>query len=83
MLIARFLPVVRHLISIPADFYRLPFPNDLRVRADGTLDLSDFPRPGLTLLGVDLVDLYADAAEADFAGFASIDVVSFRFSAVR
>ena len=64
-----------------ADFYRLPFPNDLRVRADGTLDLSDFPRPGLTLLGVDLVDLYADAAETDFAGFASIDVVSFRFSA--
>lgn len=64
-----------------ADFYRLPFPNDLRARADGTLDLSDFPRPGLTLLGVDLVDLYADAAEADFGGFASIDVVSFRFSA--
>jgi hypothetical protein len=32
------------------------------------------------LLGVDLVDLYADAAEADFGGFASIDVVSFRFS---
>jgi hypothetical protein len=56
-----------------ADFYRLPFPNDLRVRADGTLDLSDFPRPGLTVLGVDLVDLYADAAEADFGGFASID----------
>ena len=51
------------------------------MRADGTLDLSDFPRPGLTLLGVDLVDLYADAAEADFAGFASIDVVSIRFSA--
>ena len=63
-----------------ADFYRLPFPNDARVRADGTLDLSDFPRPGLTVLGVDLVDLYADAAEADFAGFASVSVVSFRFS---
>lgn len=63
------------------DFYRLPFPNDIRVKADGTLDLSDFPRPGLSPLGVDLVDLYADAAEADFAGFASIDVVSFRFSA--
>ncbi|MBK9031006.1 MAG: hypothetical protein IPL61_06670 [Myxococcales bacterium] len=63
-----------------ADFYRLPFPNDARIKADGTLDLSDFPRPGQTALGVDLVALYADAAEADFAGFASISVASFRFS---
>lgn len=63
-----------------ADFYRLPFPNDARINADGTLDLSDFPRPGLSLLGVDLVDLYADAAAADFDGFASLSVTSFRFS---
>lgn len=62
------------------DFYRLPFPNDARINADGTLDLSDFPRPGLSLLGVDLVDLYADAAAADFEGFASLAIVSFRFS---
>jgi hypothetical protein len=63
-----------------ADFYRLPYPSDVRVAADGTLDLSDFPRPGLSPLGVDLVDLYADAAAADFAGFPSIAVASFRFS---
>lgn len=63
-----------------ADFYRLPFPNDVRVQPDGTLDLSDFPRPGLSLLGLDLVDLYADAAAEDFDGFASLTTASFRFS---
>jgi predicted esterase len=64
----------------PADFFRLPFPNDARVRSDGTLDLSDFPRPGPTPLGVDLVDLYADTLSADFTGFSSVAAVTFRFS---
>ncbi len=27
------------------DFYALPFPNDLRKRSDGTVDLSAYPRP--------------------------------------
>src|SRR5262249_48640196 len=44
-----------------ADFFRLPFPSDVRVGANGKLDLSDFPRPGKSLLGVDLVDMYANA----------------------
>ena len=47
----------------PADFFRLPFPNDARVGADGALDISDFPRPGPTPLGVDLVKLYVDASK--------------------
>lgn len=62
------------------DFYRLPFPNDARIKADGTLDLSDFPRPGLSMLGVDIVDLYADALAADFDGFSSVAPMIFRFS---
>lgn len=66
--------------AAPPDFFRLPFPNDARIRADGTLDLSDFPRPGLSFLGVDLVDLYADALDADFEGFSSVAPVTFRFS---
>jgi hypothetical protein len=64
----------------PADFYRLPFPNDARVDAAGHLDMSDFPRPGVGLLGIDLVDLYVDALVADFAGFSSTATVTFRFS---
>jgi hypothetical protein len=63
-----------------ADFYRLPFPNDARVNDDGTLDLSDFPRPGKSILGVDLVDLYATALSQDFDGFSTIAPVTFRFS---
>ncbi|HKA89700.1 MAG TPA: Ig-like domain-containing protein [Haliangiales bacterium] len=28
---------------LPADFFALPFPNDLRLKADGLVDLSNFP----------------------------------------
>jgi hypothetical protein len=65
----------------PKDFFRLPFPNDARVSAEGKLDLSDFPKPGPTPLGVDLVQLYVDTWTADFDGFSSIGVTTFRFSA--
>src|SRR5262245_12214911 len=64
----------------PADFYRLPFPNDARVTA-GALDISDFPRPGPTPLGVDLVGLYVDTWTADFDGFSAAAGITFRFSA--
>lgn len=63
-----------------ADFYRLPFPNDARVAADGTVNLSDFPRPGQNALGIDIVDLYVDALVEDFSGFSGVAAVSFRFS---
>jgi hypothetical protein len=64
----------------PADFFRLPFPNDVRVTA-GKLDISDFPTPGVGVLGVDFVRLYADAWTADFDGWSPIAPVTFRFSA--
>lgn len=40
--------VALHSLSeTPEDFYDLPFPSDLRLRPDGTLDLSRYPRlPG-------------------------------------
>lgn len=63
----------------PADFFRLPFPNDIRAFA-GKLAIADFPKPGPTPLGVDLVQLYVDAWTADFDGFSSIGVVTFRTS---
>lgn len=65
----------------PADFYRLPFPNDARVDATtGSVYLDDFPRPGPSFLGVDLIDLYVDALQADFRGWSSVAAVTFRFS---
>jgi hypothetical protein len=65
----------------PKDFYRLPFPNDARVNTDGKLDLTDFPQPGPTPLGVDLVQLYVQTWTEDFDGFSTIGVTTFRFSA--
>ncbi|MEO6953782.1 MAG: hypothetical protein ABI321_18415 [Polyangia bacterium] len=64
-----------------ADFLRLPFPSDLRVDESGALDLSDFPRPGPMVVGVDLVALYADALTASFDGWSPIAPITFRWSA--
>lgn len=64
----------------PAEFYRFPFPNDGRVDASGNLDMSDFPRPGPTPLGIDLISLYVDALVDDFSGFSSVAAVTFRFA---
>ncbi len=66
--------------AAPVDFFRLPFPSDARVSAAGELDMDDFPRPGPSFLGVDIVDLYVDALVEDFAGFSSVAMVTFRLS---
>src|SRR5512138_2523881 len=42
----------------PTDFYSLPFPNDLRREADGTIDLSAFPTNSL------IADTYRAAADS-------------------
>ena len=48
----------------PADgFYALPFPNDIRVADDGSIDLADHPRLN------DLAGLYLDAIMAEQRGF--------------
>jgi hypothetical protein len=64
----------------PADFFRLPFPNDVRVSDAGALDISDFPKPGPTPLGVDLVKMYVDTWTTDFDGFSAAAAITFRFS---
>jgi len=55
------------------DFYRLPFPNDIRKR-NGRVSLRGHPRP------VDLVDRYLRAIEADATGFGTNQATYFRFS---
>ncbi|MBS2027058.1 MAG: hypothetical protein JST54_04055 [Deltaproteobacteria bacterium] len=68
----------------PSDFFKLPYPNDIRVTTDSDggkhLDISDFPTPGVSLADVDLVQLYKDALTADFDGFSTVAPVTFRFS---
>ncbi|HJL05223.1 MAG TPA: hypothetical protein RMH85_07125 [Polyangiaceae bacterium LLY-WYZ-15_(1-7)] len=60
------------------DFYRLPFPNDVRRTASG-LDLRGHPTPD-TAVDVDIIDRYLRASEEDLAGFSTNPVVYFRFS---
>ncbi|MSP61318.1 MAG: hypothetical protein EXR72_13430, partial [Myxococcales bacterium] len=64
----------------PSDFFRMPFPDDARVKKDGMLDLTDFARPGPTPLGIDLVQIYVDAWAKQFAGFGTTTAATFRFS---
>jgi hypothetical protein len=61
------------------DFFRLPFPNDVR-SASGALDLSGFPTPGAALLGFDPVQLYVDAVSASDTAWGAYPTVTFRFS---
>jgi len=61
------------------DFYRLPFPNDIRLVA-GRPNLSGHPTPGSELLGFDLVQRYIDAIEAEQDHWGLNQAVFFRFS---
>lgn len=61
------------------DFFRLPFPTDVRKDGD-KLDLSNFPTPGSSLLGVDPVQLYVDAITENDSGWGTYPTVLFRFS---
>jgi len=61
------------------DFFRLPFPNDIR-SAGGKLDLNGFPTPGSALLGFDPVQIYVDALTANDKAWGAYPSVTFRFS---
>ncbi len=58
-----------------SEFYALPFPNDLRRKADGTLDLSDHQRPN------PLIEQYLDIISSRFNGFGTNAAMFVRFSA--
>lgn len=61
------------------DFFRLPFPNDVRLKGTKP-DLTGFPTPGPELLGVDVVQSYVDKLEASGDHWSSNGAVIFRFS---
>jgi hypothetical protein len=62
------------------DFYRLPFPNDVRL-SDRKIDLTGHPTPGSALLGYDLVQRWLTDLSATADGFSTYPTVFFRFSA--
>lgn len=59
------------------DFYASPFPHDGRLRPDGTVDLSNFPRPQVPNLVTSVVDLIDGRAR----GFGTTSTIYFTFSA--
>ncbi len=63
----------------PKDFYRLPFPNDIRV-SGGALSIADFYVPSAAPYGVNLAKIYVDALKAAFEGFSPNAPVTLRFS---
>lgn len=65
--------------ALEGDFFRLPFPNDVRL-IGGSPDLSDFPTPGDELVGVDPVQLYVERIESEHTGWGTEPKVLFRFS---
>jgi len=66
--------------AVPTDFFRLPFPNDIRIQS-GNVNMDGFPVPGpAPLVNVDVVDLYKEAIEAELTGFGTNQTVIFRFS---
>ncbi len=78
---------VRAFFEIPGapdadelDFFRLPFPNDIRTDDRGRVDVSDFPTPGLNpIVGVDPIKPYVDAVDGT-EGWGTNSTVTFRFS---
>jgi len=61
------------------DFYRLPFPNDIRLM-DGKLDLTGHPTPGSGAVGFDVAKRVFQVMGEDLKGFGTNPVVFFRFS---
>lgn len=62
------------------DFFRLPFPNDVRTDDRGRVDLRGFPTPGPNpLVGVDPLRSYVDAVDGT-QGWGTNPTVVFRFS---
>ena len=61
------------------EFYRLPFPNDIR-RTGGRPDMATHPSPGEAPLGFDIVRRYADAVSTNQDGFGLNQAVYLRFS---
>jgi hypothetical protein len=80
-------PPTRAYFHVPrgtndGDFYRLPFPNDVRLN-NGKVSLSNpnHPTPGKDLLGYDLVKRWLTDLENTVDGFSTYPTVYFRFNA--
>ncbi|HAN30738.1 MAG TPA: hypothetical protein DCQ06_04005, partial [Myxococcales bacterium] len=62
-------------------FYSTPFPTDLRRSDDGSkIDISEHPRPGPGLIGLDLIGNVVDAVGMEMNGFSVAPTVYIRWT---
>ena len=61
------------------DFFRLPFPNNVRL-VNGHPSLDTFPTPGTALLGFDFVGRYVTDLRTNADGWSTYPTVTLRFS---
>lgn len=61
------------------DFFRLPFPSDVRMK-NGHPSLANFPTPGSEILGYDVVDRYARYVETVADGYSAYSSIIVRFN---
>jgi len=61
------------------EFYALPFPNDVRLTT-GNVDVSDHPRPGPGLIGVDPIGKVIDAIGEEITGWSINPGIYMRFT---
>jgi hypothetical protein len=66
-------------VTAGADFYKLPFPNDIRLK-NGKVSLAGHPKPGKRILPLDIVQSYITAIEAESTGFSANPTMFLRFS---
>lgn len=65
--------------GVAADFYSLPFPNDIR-RHGTTLDVADHPFPGPGLIGLDTVERVVNAMKDGMGGWGLTSAFYVRFT---
>lgn len=74
------IPTPDDTAALRRDFYRLPFPNDLRRTTDNTLDLEGHPFPPIDQGFPTPARVITQLSAAPFPGFSPTPVLYFRFS---
>ncbi|MCX7943307.1 MAG: hypothetical protein N2746_02205 [Deltaproteobacteria bacterium] len=73
-------PGVKAYFKIPEDktpqnFYFFPFPSDLLINSDGTLNIDGFPNPA----NIDLLTIYLETIKNNFSGFSTQGAIYIKF----
>ena len=59
----------------PQNFYFFPFPSDLLINSDGTLNIDGFPNPK----NIDMLNTYIETVKNNFSGFSTQGAIYIKF----